>query len=105
MERAPEKMAMYEITWVTKELVENGGEGSTAMLGGRKWQATIAMVIADIESGRHSYYVRQQGRNHLVAIFAGEAGKVLRTRSGGGWSDALLTLPTNALSAGGSYLH
>jgi hypothetical protein len=104
MEQAPKTMAMYEITWVTRELVENGGEGSTAMLGGRKWQATTTMVIADIESGRHSYYVRQQGRNHLVAIFAGEAGKILRTRSEGGWSDALLTLPTNAQGVGGTYL-
>lgn len=89
-------MAMYEITWVSKGPVENGAEASTAMLGGMKWQATIAMVIADIEAGRHSYYVRHDGKNHLVAIFVGPAGKVLRTRCGGGWSDALLGLPAKS---------
>lgn len=83
-------MAMYEVTWVDREGEDHA---SIIQIGGHAWRANVVAVIADIESGRNTYYVRRHGRNCLVTVVPGPQGKSLRARSDGSWTDLLLELP------------
>jgi hypothetical protein len=84
-------MATLEVTWVDRE--GNDSHESIVQLGGPSWRANATAVIADIESGRNTYYVRRQGRNCLIAVVTERKSKYLRARNDGKWADYLLEMP------------
>jgi hypothetical protein len=85
-------MAMYEVTWVQRP-EDDATHETITQLGGNAWTASAEAVIADIESGRHTYFIQRHGRYYLVAVMRGPERKYLRARSGAAWSDYLLELP------------
>jgi Protein of unknown function (DUF3892) len=72
------------------ERIENiGGPNSD----GTRWRQTLAEAIADIETGRRSFYVEAGGRRVRVIIAVHERRKYLKTEADGYSPDNLLSLP------------
>ena len=69
-------------------------DGDITRLGGLRWSTSKATAIADIETGRFSYYVQDgYGRTADVHVVNGPTGKYLRTDPNSSCSDNLSSLP------------
>lgn len=60
---------------------------------GTHWRLSLAEAIADIETGRRSFYVEAGGQRVRVIISVHEARKYLKTEADGYSPDNLLSLP------------
>jgi Protein of unknown function (DUF3892) len=86
-----------QITCISKKDRESPHERIESIGGsnpdGTHWRLSLAEAVADIETGRRSFYVEDGGRRVRVIIAVHEARKYLKTEADGYSPDNLLSLP------------
>lgn len=66
-----------------------GGQFTT----GKPWKATVAEAAANIESGRHQFYIKVNGAPVPVLVAEYQGNKYLKTQGDDVRPERLLTLP------------
>jgi hypothetical protein len=81
-----------QITCINKNNRESAHERITHV-GGAGWRVTQQAAISDIESGRESYYVNQNGERVEVIVATRNGVKYLKTKADSAETNNLLSLP------------
>lgn len=87
-------MAIREVEFA---ILTGSSKDGVTQLGGAGWQLGVAAVIEQIESGKHTFFVRRDGRVYLVTVSYEPGGNCLRVRGDEGWMDVLQMLPPQSI--------